>query len=339
VAPQERDRLDVSLRPLVEEPDEGRARAALESIVGERVLPLVREIVRSQLGGSALSESDREDASSGALLRLSQQLWALRKPEPPEPIADLDAYVAVTTFNACHACLRRRFPEMTRLRNRLRYVLTHDAALALWPGPARTPLCGLSSWRERSPGSREALIQLRGRFSATSEREFPRLVRGLLREVGAPCRFDELADLVAEILGVTDTPRRGAPANEGHRDPLDSVADRGPSPERRLEWREYLPRLWNEIRLLPARQRVALLLNLRDEGGQSVTPLFLLLGIAPMSTLAETLGMSLEALAGLWPELPKDDHWIAGHLQLTRRQVINLRKCARERLGRRLGTL
>src|SRR6185503_2646584 len=110
--------LDAALRSLVEAPSEDQARALLEGLMSARVLPLVREIVRAQSGGSALSQADREDVQAGALLRLSEQLWALRGPEPPDPIADLDAYVAVTAFNACHASLRRRFPELTRLRNR-----------------------------------------------------------------------------------------------------------------------------------------------------------------------------------------------------------------------------
>jgi hypothetical protein len=41
-------------------------------------------------------------------------------------------------------------------------------------------------------------------------------------------------------------------------------------------------------------------------------------------------------LRELWPTLPRDDQWIADRLGVTRRQVINLRKCARERLARRL---
>jgi hypothetical protein len=40
--------------------------------------------------------------------------------------------------------------------------------------------------------------------------------------------------------------------------------------------------------------------------------------------------------AELWPQLPLDDATIAGLLNLTRQQVINLRKSARERLARRL---
>ncbi len=47
--------------------------------------------------------------------------------------------------------------------------------------------------------------------------------------------------------------------------------------------------------------------------------------------------MSAERLARLWNDLPLDDITLAGHLGLTRQQVINLRSDARRRLARRAG--
>jgi hypothetical protein len=116
------------------------------------------------------------------------------------------------------------------------------------------------------------------------------------------------------------------------------VSDPGPSPEQALAQRGFLSRLWAEIRLLPGRQRAALLLNLRDADGRGMIGLFPLTGTAEVADLAEALDMPEEKLRALWGELPRDDEWIAGWLSVTRRQVINLRKCARERLARRLGS-
>ncbi len=59
-------------------------------------------------------------------------------------------------------------------------------------------------------------------------------------------------------------------------------------------------------------------------------------GIAPLAELARVLDLTEGELRELWPTLPRDDQWIAERLGVTRRQVINLRKCARERLARRL---
>jgi hypothetical protein len=80
-----------------------------------------------------------------------------------------------------------------------------------------------------------------------------------------------------------------------------------------------------------------LLLNLRDHEGGNALTLFVLLGIAGIDRLAAAVGMSANELAEIWSELPLGDAAIAARLGVTRQQVINLRKSARERLRRRLG--
>jgi hypothetical protein len=103
-----------------------------------------------------------------------------------------------------------------------------------------------------------------------------------------------------------------------------------------VEKRIFLQRLWEEVRELPLAQRVALLLNLREADGRGCLALFPATGVATLRQIAEALEISAERLAELWLQLPLDDATIAGLLDLTRQQVINLRKSARERLARRL---
>ncbi|MBD0373607.1 MAG: hypothetical protein ICV60_22425, partial [Pyrinomonadaceae bacterium] len=98
----------------------------------------------------------------------------------------------------------------------------------------------------------------------------------------------------------------------------------------------YLQRLWTEVAALPPLQRSALLLNLRDAQGGSVIAFIPHLGIASKQEMAEVLSMSAEQFSALWNELPLDDASIARLLGVTRQQVINLRKTARERLARRM---
>jgi hypothetical protein len=97
----------------------------------------------------------------------------------------------------------------------------------------------------------------------------------------------------------------------------------------------YVQRLWAEICLLPQRQRTALLLNLRDMQGGECIGLFPLAGVTIRQS-AQVLGISAERFAETWNELPLDDMTIAEQLGITRQQVINLRKSARERLARRM---
>jgi len=61
--------------------------------------------------------------------------------------------------------------------------------------------------------------------------------------------------------------------------------------------------------------------------------------VASLCDIAVALGMTVEQLAGLWVDLPIDDYSIAQLLGVTRQQVINLRKSARERLTRRTKAL
>jgi hypothetical protein len=90
------------------------------------------------------------------------------------------------------------------------------------------------------------------------------------------------------------------------------------------------------MRLLPLNQRAALLLNLKDAEGRGCIALFTVTNIATLRELAEALEMKAEILAELWNKLPLEDAKIAELLKLTRQQVINARKSARERLARRL---
>jgi hypothetical protein len=103
-----------------------------------------------------------------------------------------------------------------------------------------------------------------------------------------------------------------------------------------VEKRIFLQRLWEEVQLLPRRQRAALLLNLRDPQGHGCLALFPVTGIATLRQLGECLELSARELAEIWNELPIEDARIAELLQMTRQQVINARKSARVRLIRRL---
>jgi hypothetical protein len=109
------------------------------------------------------------------------------------------------------------------------------------------------------------------------------------------------------------------------------------SPELAIDRRRLVERLWSEIGQLPLRQRVALLLNLRDANGAGMLWIFPVTGVASIRAIAAALEMPAEELAALWNRLPVDDNALAARLACTRQQVINLRMSARKRLSNRLG--
>jgi DNA-directed RNA polymerase specialized sigma24 family protein len=335
---------DAVLSPFLGAGEAEVARDVLGDLLELHAKPLLHAVARRQLGGSlSLGEGqDLEDVVAGALLRLAQQLWSLRA-GGGTPIESFAAYVVATAQNACHAFLRRRQPERARLRSRLRYLLTHDPRLALWDGAAE-PLCGLAGWRWR-PATAEAskrLGEMKGRVSASMGDApgprvlaFARLVRQLLADAGGPCRVAELVTILEDVYGVATAPAANSTGPDDEPDERDAIS-RGPSPAEAYEQRDTLERLWTEVGLLPRHQRVALLLNLRDAAGRGMIGLLPLVGLATPTEIATVLEMSPPRLESIWEDLPREDEWIAAELGVTRRQVINFRKCARERLWRRM---
>ena len=125
-------------------------------------------------------------------------------------------------------------------------------------------------------------------------------------------------------------------ASSGAEDAFVRLRDPAPDAALALERRTYLSSLWEEIRQLPARQAAALILNLRDGQRRGVVALLPLTGVATMREIARAIGMPAERFAAIWNRLPLEDAAIAELLGVSRQQVINLRKSARERLARRM---
>src|SRR5439155_27318947 len=101
------------------------------------------------------------------------------------------------------------------------------------------------------------------------------------------------------------------------------------------EQRLFFEQIRREVCQLPVLQRAALLLTLRDSRDGAVISFLPFSGVASKEELARLLEMPYEDFQKLWNELPLDDSRIAQMFDITRQQVINLRKTARERLARR----
>jgi hypothetical protein len=327
--------VDPVLAPFLQAPDDDTARLRLGELLDREARPVAADVIRGHLRG--LSNGEREDVLGGVLLSLAAHLRAVREEHAPrEPIRTFGGYVAATAHHACHAFHRARFPLRAQLRSRARYVLVRDPALALWDASTREWLCGTAARRGAAwePATSALLAEQSGRRGAFPT--FPALLHALLDGLPGPARFEDLVDALAAIQGISDQPPRSALAEDDGTGGARDVPDSSPSPEAATTDRDFLRNLWAEIRLLPVRQRTALLLNLRDAEGLGIVELFPATGTATVADLAAALEMTEEELGALWDELPRDDAWIAERMGATRRQVINLRKCARERLARRV---
>jgi DNA-directed RNA polymerase specialized sigma24 family protein len=349
--------VDELLLPYLSATDEPESERLLARLFEEHAGPLVRGIVRRKLrvsfegaDGRAQNQDALEIEGEVYALLLSS-LRALKSGGDTKPVADLRAYLAVVAYHACYKYLRQKYPRRHSLKNKLRYLLTHHAAFALWEDAAGEWLCGLAAWRgqpeKRAPSFGQTQeSQARATVSslaAASSRGFDpqrtplaELVAALFGETRGPVKLDELVSAVASLQGIKDEPARSNDDDESARDPRAELTDPAPAAVEEVDRRDYLGRLWAEVRQLPPRQRAALLLNLRDERGRDVVFLLPLTGVATLREIAAALEVGAEELAALWNDLPLEDARIAARLGATRQQVINLRKCARERLARRM---
>jgi DNA-directed RNA polymerase specialized sigma24 family protein len=330
------------------------AGAVLGNLLQQHVRPVVQGIVRRRLRlapGASWGGEDAEDLVGEAIAKLVARLQALRDHGSPDGksatdrISDLRAYTATVASSVCEEHLRRKYPERRRLKNRVQYLLTHRADFDLWEADDGEWYGGFEAWRGRCSraGWGERLRRLRDHMAefeqaalggrrASQQNPFE-LVSAVFRWVGGPVELDELVSLLRDLWEIHEE----VVSSFGSESELERHAAQpagGPDVADRLDQRNFLSRLWSEICELPRRQRSAVLLNLRDEKGCSAIELFPLLGVVTIRQIAAALEIPAEEFAGLWNELPLDDTRIAARVGVTRQQVINLRKSARERISR-----
>jgi DNA-directed RNA polymerase specialized sigma24 family protein len=341
---------DALLLPYLLATEEATSEQLLAQLVTEFAAPLIQQIVGAQLRvhlsspATTSAQQDAEDACHETMVQLLARLRACKASPRDNPIGNFRGYLAVTTYHVCHRYLRDKYPQRQSLKDKLRYLLTHQSGLALWPNEAGALYGGFAVWRGQPPvGSPTRRWQeLRDDPRTVLQQALPDadlqrvppadLVAAIFNLAGHPVALDELVEVVAVLWGLKEPTAVRSAADD---DPFAHLADPRVNIATETEQRLFLQWLWEEIGQLPVRQRLALLLNLRDAEGRGVVELFPLTGIASIRQMAARLEMPLEEFARLWPALPLDDAGIAQLLNLTRQQVINLRKCARERLGRR----
>jgi hypothetical protein len=347
MAPSETEAIDPVLLAFLTAVDEAQAEASLSELICQQKETTIKEIVRTKLRVT-LSPTDDSHPNQEALdlvtdvqTILLSTLRDLKSKSPSRIISDLSSYVATVTFNACHQLLRQKYPKRVQLKNKLRYLLTHEARFALWE-TEKDWLCGLSGWRgsKRSVSAATKLQRLRSdqqRFSsaANANRQRQALIDLLLESfetLKGPILLDELVSLMVDQLQIKE----------------DVIVTKDETPKSKpsigdsviqLESQAQISELWKEICELPLRHRSALLLNLRDRNGTDALELFQIARVATIRDIALVLEFQPEEFASVWNELPWDDATIANHLELTRQQVINLRQSARARLARRLRQL
>jgi RNA polymerase sigma factor (sigma-70 family) len=338
--------IDPLLEPLLSPAGNQQVDDIISELVTLHAEPVIKGIISYKLHLNyhhTIAQTDADDIYQEAIMQLLETLQQIRARPDANPVSDLRGLVAVIARHACSRWMRRQFPGRHAFKNRLYYILTRQRGFALWQNENKRLVAGFSVWQgEKNTAAGWQLERLsddegllsRMRSLKTKGEDWRGTLMAIFDYLGKPVEFDKLAGALTELLQLEDQPVESI---EQIKDTFGFETSAGePDAARRVEKRIFLQRLWEEIRQLPLNQRVALLLNLRDSKGGGSIALFPALRIASVHHLAEALEMSVEKLAGMWNELPLEDTRIAELLQLTRQQVINLRKAARKRLTGRL---
>lgn len=342
--------IDSLLLAYLQATDEAQSQSLAAQLISEHAKPVIAGVLRYKLGTSSHFASgngnhqEAEDISSEVILELLTRLRKFKSDPLQMAIKDFRSLVAVMTYQACAKDLRRKNPQRARLKNRLRYILTSWKHFALWKDQNEELICGFAEWQNQQVADTNLrLRQLHDNPQAFQSSAFSQesindqnpvdLLTVLFKWLGSPVLLNDLVPIVARLWGIKDS-TEGDTASQIQA--LNQLPDTRTDVATEVEKRIYLENIWAEIRQLPERQRNALLLNLTDATGYGVITLLPVTGIASLRQIAEVLGMPAERLAEIWNDLPMDDATIAEYLGVTRQQVINLRKSARERLIRRV---
>ena len=257
----------------------------------------------------------------------------MRKSAPDNvlPIKDFSAYCAAIIYNVWNAFVRERSPNRENLKNKIRYSLDKDSRFATEIDVENGNFYRL---REQNlPPSVMSVEQLTAIVKEECEffaqTNLPNLLAVIFEKANGSLKIGQLVKIVAELWLVRDLPTVSL-------DDFQTRTKREIVRHEDLEMRSTLEYIWQEIRALPVFQRVALLYNLRDERGGEMLFSFFNARIADLDELAATINLDKTQFVKLLPQLPFDDKRIATAMNLTVKQIGNLRKVARDNLRRRL---
>jgi hypothetical protein len=269
-------------------------------------------------------------------------LRALRQNPNKAAIASFSDFVAIKTYSACADYFREQHPQRWRLKTLLRRRLRQNPRFALWQAEDKRWYASFSRGQEsgseaEEPDTAEPVTHSTDGKLSDAQIKSDQFLSVLFERSGRPIGFNEVVRIAAETWHIHDPPTESIDTGGSERD--DQFTSSEPRVDLALEQRLFFEQVWREVCQLPVLQRAALLLNLRDSRDGGVISFLPFLGVASKEELARLLEMTYADFQRVWNELPLDDSRIAQMFGITRQQVINLRKTARERLARRMRKL
>jgi hypothetical protein len=338
--------IDRSLLHFLEATSASEEAAALACLNAEQIEPTIRRGLAYKLRfyhsqAERNLRSEFEEIYNDIQLRLLKRLRALKEAPERNQILNLRAYVATVTRNACDEYLRQRYPLRRSLRDKVRHHLLTHTEFALWEETDHNWFAGLSSWQnlgraleETNSSELQDRLKMEWQTVDVQRLQLHDVLTTIFAVAQAPLDLDQLTKIIAGFWRIEDHPAEALEADSYAS--LDKQLAADVDLATMIERRQTLQLVWREICELPRRQRVSLLLNLRNPHGINVITLLPVTGIATFEQIAQALEIPAAEFEQLCARLPMDDRQLAEYLGATRQQVINLRKTARERLLKRI---
>jgi len=313
------------------------------AIIDEHADPIITKILKSKLRVSlnergTQQNQDALEIAGDLRATIISILRALKENPTRRPIVSFQDFVAIKTYSACADYFREKHPQRWRLKSLLRRRLRQNPRFALWQAEDKRWYASFSGRQENGseaeePDASASVSQPTDGKLSDAQIKSDEFLGVLFERSGGPIGFDEVVRIAAEAWHIHDPPTESIDTGCSERDHQFTSSEL--RVDLALEQRLFFEQVWREVCQLPVLQRAALLLNLRGSTDGGVISFLPFLGVASKEELARLLEMPYEDFQKLWSELPLDDSRIAQMFGITRQQVINLRKTARERLVRR----
>src|SRR5262249_3421920 len=175
--------------------------------------PIIREIIKYKLrtygGRSSADAIDAEDVYGETLVQILEELRSVRS-NHERSICNFRSYVATVTYHCCYEYLRERRPQRYRLKDRIRYLLSHHKSFALWSGEKDDWICGFALWKDSEKRTvpmnlLQQLFNASNYGSRVSEGEnLALLVSEIFNRAREPIALYDLVKTVADLLGLKE---------------------------------------------------------------------------------------------------------------------------------------
>src|SRR5262245_29284362 len=149
-------RIDALLMRYIHAVDEADSECLLGAIVSTYVEPVIKQVIGSKMRvrfdrrGRTSHNPDAEDLYNDTLVQLLARLKECKTNPVGNAIGNLRSYVAVISHHTCYEYLRFKYPQRYNLKNKLRYLLTHQSGVAVWENESGDLLGGFATWREQT---------------------------------------------------------------------------------------------------------------------------------------------------------------------------------------------